>query len=533
MSATNSTHQQQQHVDTAAAHDVEFLSVAAMSGPDGQNEPMQDNPSFATLVTAAVKLSAVVQHEQASNNVAVTGVPLRLLDVQRELVALCQHDLRHFVDVYCDGVGHIYPCISRDSCIDALNLSLQAERDGMAPQNDHLPSEDLILVCLVASLSIMNTSYSQIAKPMVDRLVAASLALLPGVATEAADIEAVRCLTLASIVSIYRFEEASSWHFLGLAITKAISAGIHRQRQTDGAPGDSTQLFWALYKLDRRFAFVLDRPFSIEDGDMTVQLPQAGASPPGSQSLSDPQSVFVWTIHYAQMLSGWRRHAGIDVDECYSGFEYWRETCAELVSALRKSGATKATTVSSQLISVLALNERQLSCRALTHLLVLSLGQTDTEALRCNVCELIRVEVPHLLNVYKTSLDAHDVAPSILDAYDIMGAIVAFICALQHPRHTAENGATVLSRTISIADMRIITMATDVLQRMAKRYNPVLDFQELLWNFLSALEQRTGDSPHSNPAPGNHPMQLLQQALSTCRLPVPYHLTVLMEAAVK
>jgi hypothetical protein len=100
-----------QRVDTAA-QEVEYLSVAAMSGPDGQTLPMHDDPSFATLVTEAVKLAG---EPEVNVGQALNGQPLRLLSLQEELVALCQCDLRSFIDQYCAGVGHVYPCISSNS----------------------------------------------------------------------------------------------------------------------------------------------------------------------------------------------------------------------------------------------------------------------------------------------------------------------------------------------------------------------------------------------------------------------------------
>lgn len=527
---TGGTSEKNPYVDTSgpseknpyvgtAAHEVEYLSVAAMSGPDGQSLPLRDNPSFATLVTEAVKLGGDPQ----VNSTMPLGRPLSLLSLQEELVALCRCDLRNFIDQYCEGVGHVYPCISPNSCREALDLTLQVEQGGVVSQNDRSASEDLLIACLISSLSIINSPHYQIAEPIVQQLVAGAFALLPMVSAEASDTEAVRCLTLAAILAMYRFKEGSSWHFLGLAITKAISAGIHRQKQTN-EEDDSTQLFWALYKLDRRFAFVLDRPFSIEDGDMTVQPPHAGSSPPGgAYHHFDPQSVFIWTIHYAQMLSGWRRQSNADLDELYSGYEYWRETCGELINSVRHHGNANRL-ASAQLLAVLALNEKQLACRALVHLLVLSLGQSQcmTGLLEERLRQALRAEIPQLLADYKNGFDAHNFAPTILDAYDVVGATIAYIWALQPPLNSQSRDPQVTSNPLAVSDMRLFTLAMDVLQRMAQRFAPVSDFQEVLWCFLAALEQKAGHPRAQTSDP------TLQDAFSKCRLSIPHHLAALM-----
>ena len=502
-----------------AAHEVEYLSVAAMSGPDGQTLPLHDNPTFATLVNEAIKLG---DDPQVIDTMPPSR-PLSLLSLQEELVALCRRNLRDFIDQYCEGVGHVYPCISSNSCREAVDLALQLEQGSAVSQNDRSSSEYLLIACLVSSLSIINSPHYQIAEPIVQRLVAGSFALLPMVSAEASDTEAVRCLILAAIVAMYRFNEGSSWHFLGLAITKAISAGIHRQKQPNDED-DSTQLFWALYKLDRRFAFVLDRPFSIEDGDMTVQPPPAGSSPPGgAYHHFDPRSVFIWTIHYAQMLSSWRRQTNADLDELYSGYEYWRETCGELINSVRHHGnANRLATA--QLLAVLALNEKQLACRALVQLLILSFGKSQgmKGLLEGRLQYALRAEIPQLLADYKNGFDAHNFAPTILDAYDVVGATIAYIWALQQPS-TAQSGChQVTGNPLAVSDMRLFTLAMDVLQRMAQRFAPVSDFQELLWSFLTVLEQKAGH-PHGRTSNAN-----LQDAFSRCRLSIPDHLAALM-----
>ncbi|KAF3932368.1 hypothetical protein ABW19_dt0201460 [Dactylella cylindrospora] len=93
-------------------------------------------------------------------------------------------------------------------------------------------------------------------------------------------IDTIRALLLLAIYSLYSPSAGPTWHFIGLAIRKAICLGYHMDmvQGEDGGPVDEKVqeerrwVFWTAYVLDRCICQALDRPFSIQDTDVTAKV---------------------------------------------------------------------------------------------------------------------------------------------------------------------------------------------------------------------------------------------------------------------
>ncbi|KAF3922316.1 hypothetical protein ABW20_dc0109346 [Dactylellina cionopaga] len=109
-------------------------------------------------------------------------------------------------------------------------------------------------------------------------------------------IDTIRALLLLAIYSLYSPSAGPTWHFIGLAIRKAICLGYHMDmvQGEDGGPVDERVqeerrwVFWTAYVLDRCICQALDRPFSIQDTDVTAKLP----------TLSKENSLDVFALHF-------------------------------------------------------------------------------------------------------------------------------------------------------------------------------------------------------------------------------------------
>ncbi|KAK5056528.1 hypothetical protein LTR84_012059 [Exophiala bonariae] len=513
--------------------EVGYLSVAAMSGPDRQDMNAHNSPSFATLVRHTTHLSRdPVSSRRLVNDNSSTPQSQSLLEIQAELTKLCNCDLRFFVDAYIKNAGHIFPCISQARCHEALNTALQSEKNGDALQGHHTASESVMVTCFTASLGILHSAHVRTISHSLQCLMAAALAMLPAAVAETSDIEAVRFLLLAAVLGLHRFEETSSWHFIGLAITKAISAGLHRNKIPESSSDDSQTLLWTLYNLDRACSFVMDRPFSIEDSDMTIELPQATSLATTRPTTVDLHPFFVWSVHYARTMSEWKRQLVPDPEICHSSFAYWRETCHEYVMSTQ-SGSDQASSDQVSSTILVSVAEAQLTCRALVHLLLQALhSPLPPLSLLQRVRKGLEHEVPQYLASYKAAMDTESLGPNLLDAYDILAAFLGYIYSRQ---------SFVLDQTgkqsqfgtihIGVAGMRLVTLGMDVLQKISDRFEPILDLKELLWCFLTALESH-GQST-TLPGQSSQPtaVHTVREALSESRIPVPPHLALLMERA--
>ncbi|GLA91473.1 hypothetical protein AtubIFM57143_004973 [Aspergillus tubingensis] len=100
------------------------------------------------------------------------------------------------------------------------------------------------------------------------------------------DLNMLHSMQLMIIYSMFSSMGGSTWHLVGLAMKKAISYRFHKEPLSDiGIPEQKLNrrrnIFWNLYILDRTISCAMDRPFSIEDEDVTLQLPSHGdISPP-------------------------------------------------------------------------------------------------------------------------------------------------------------------------------------------------------------------------------------------------------------
>lgn len=84
---------------------------------------------------------------------------------------------------------------------------------------------------------------------------ACAVDLLPRVFDHTSDLSTVQCLVALTIYSLYTALGGSTWHLLGLAMTRCVASGMHISRLSDldsdnENKRNSCKAFWTLYKLD-------------------------------------------------------------------------------------------------------------------------------------------------------------------------------------------------------------------------------------------------------------------------------------------
>ena len=117
--------------------------------------------------------------------------------------------------------------------------------------------------------------------------------LLSGIMNSGNRQDILTCMLYLIIYSMYNPQGGSTWHLVGLAMKKAIAFGFHNDPDCLANIPSQTliarrNIFWDLYILDRYASLILqafsgltksrtistimDRPFNIEDDDITVQV---------------------------------------------------------------------------------------------------------------------------------------------------------------------------------------------------------------------------------------------------------------------
>lgn len=68
---------------------------------------------------------------------------------------------------------------------------------------------------------------------------------------------------------------SNKWDLARLAIRACIKSGYHRLSSQEMAPMEDQmqrRVFWTAYILDRQASITVGRPFSIADGDISLQV---------------------------------------------------------------------------------------------------------------------------------------------------------------------------------------------------------------------------------------------------------------------
>ncbi|KAF2008627.1 hypothetical protein BU24DRAFT_94379 [Aaosphaeria arxii CBS 175.79] len=130
--------------------------------------------------------------------------------------------------------------------------------------------------------------------------------------TSREDLACVEALTLLCELAIHAPGGPNLWQLVGLATRTAIAINLHRKDDIflptiyPGWPVTSEDsntvsarnqrrkdLFWALYSLDRLTVFILNRPVSIREEDIDVDLPPSTMWPEGKYATVSSEALWV------------------------------------------------------------------------------------------------------------------------------------------------------------------------------------------------------------------------------------------------
>lgn len=137
--------------------------------------------------------------------------------------------------------------------LNELHNTAIAEQAG--GNNAQSPSEHLVIAYLGTATGLMLGAHYRYNEMLATELAFRAVRLMPKVLGYAGKLPAIRCLTALVIFSIYSTFGGSTWHLLGLTMTRCISAGLHTVRFSDhrsqnNEQRSSSRLLWTLYIID-------------------------------------------------------------------------------------------------------------------------------------------------------------------------------------------------------------------------------------------------------------------------------------------
>lgn len=511
-----------------AANEVEYLSLAAMSGGNKNDQDLSSSSTFRQIMERIVALDGTNPASAKADTLSPTTSEATLGQIISRMRIAVGKDYTYFVQTVVAGFSWCLPYVSEKTYLTALDTAFQAS-NGSTPTA--APSPDTTAAAsLVLTLGITLSSYHADLHSQASQLIEISQQVLPQVLSTASDVAAIQCLTLQAILSLHYPSAGSTWHLLGVALGKAVSAGLHRSASVNTADTESTQAsstFWTLYTLDRMLSSLMGRPLGLEDNDVSRDLPEL----PLYQSLTDKASVsaalFVWRTHHAHMLSQWRQStpSNFDLDANLASHEYWKESYHEVCqrwtqihTVEAQSNTTTATAdMLPRAIAIMQKEEATLSCRALIHLLDLATTRLPVNnPSLLNLRGVIIPEASHLIDIiHETTIDSGNVAVSFPDAYDALAAAVMYIFCIYDPS-TSESSTF----RLGVAQMKTITASIDVIQNVARRFKPLRGYKDVIWGLLQILEAKTA---------GRDVDPKLLRGVWECEVEVPSHIRRLIQ----
>lgn len=86
----------------------------------------------------------------------------------------------------------------------------------------------------------------------------------------------------------------------------------------------------------------MGRSLGLEEEDVALDLPDL----PTSKSLNDlanlSESLFIWRVHHARMLSQWHQSSNLDLDASFASYEYWKESINEISRRMKRLESANA-----------------------------------------------------------------------------------------------------------------------------------------------------------------------------------------------
>jgi len=482
-----------------AVNDVEYLSLTAMSGGEKQNQGLWQSSTFTKFVESIMSLygtnPAVALQREISTTSAQTSLYSLLRELQEESLRRTGTSLERFVSICIEMTSSFQSCVSKTACLKAINSFKDAEGNSSSMHAPQPQIAQLVLTGIVLSIGIICSPFRDSLEPLVCKLISLICTILPETVTRAADTTAIQCLTLQSLLSFYHPSAGSSWHLLGLSVTKAISSGLHRPSPSETPPDEirehNSLLFWTVYSLDHALATAMGRPFGMEDEDITLELPDLPVLHTLDGDPAASQALFIWRLHHARLLSSWRREPNLDLATSIAGHKYWRETYRGLNTRISRwtSNTSPSNNTNTAAKALADKDELQISSQALTQLICSAAAHDTANTYNAAFIELKQSaisEIPRFVQSIQSCIDSHNITLTFLDGYDVFACAIVYAYCLYTTQQTTH------TFRLGMAQMRTITSSIDIIQHIGQTFKSLRIFRDVIWDFLMALEARSG-----------------------------------------
>lgn len=236
---------------------MDYLPLSAMAEPrDRQQTSQHEQYSFETFLNAAISVSGSDPVYSRNTGNALSG---SIESFYKTLIpggmkftrSITDEPVQQYLDI-CDASC---PFLDRKLFMTRYTHIMESLEKSL---NEVVPSQtasDLLMVD-IAIASGMLVSPGYLFKESVSTALAQrAFGLVPRILGESDNTTIVRCLIALTIFSTLSPLGGSTWHLMGLALARTMSAGMHTAGVSDCSASEkekqeSGRLFWSLYILD-------------------------------------------------------------------------------------------------------------------------------------------------------------------------------------------------------------------------------------------------------------------------------------------
>lgn len=443
----------------AAMGEIGFLSRSAMAEPRDGASGFPRQLELSEMLQAMLSLSGGSPSQSRSTDEEASQ--WNFLAFSDPLQALNKGSMASFLDRFLQQIGMFYLHFDRKE-LEEQYEGFFAESNG--PPGDAVDSARShrdFSVYLALAIGMLLSPQSGRIDLLAQSLHSAAVKLLPRILQSGNYLSLVHCLLLLLVYSMLSPNGGSSWHLLGLAMKRSIAFGLHKDQEGDSPLpveiiAKRMYLFWTLYLLDRTLCTIMDRPFGIQDEDISLSLP--------NQLSPDDEGRDAFELHlllHAKLTSSIRDSD----DRCpifhYRNICFWREVPRELRPFLASNEVARN-------------HIHRLSCRALMQILPLYItSHIHSDSIpgshQLEIERDVRSSCEQMIEQMYRSLDHASSVTAFTDGYDIFAAGVAIICigSLSPSAHT-------------LTDAGVVNKCVAILTALGERFSGVKTFRRVL-----------------------------------------------------
>lgn len=233
------------------------LPLSAMAEPrDRQQTSQHEQYSFETFLNAAISVSGSDPAcSRNTGNAFLESIEFFYKTLVPEGMKFSRSITDEPVHRYLDMCDASCPFLDRQAFLARYSHIMEslekAPNEGISSQ----AASDLLMIYIAIASGMLVSPGYRLKESVSTTLAQRAFRLVPRVLSESDNAATVRCLIALTIYSTLSPLGGSTWHLMGLALARTMSAGMHTAGVSDCSTSEkekreSGRLFWSLYILD-------------------------------------------------------------------------------------------------------------------------------------------------------------------------------------------------------------------------------------------------------------------------------------------